>query len=126
MSEQQTLPLPRKREEASKISIYSCNSLVESVRLMIISSGYDLDQVGYALGYSPSHWSEILNGKKNLPWAKLDEAMNFCESDIPLLWWADHRGFDEPRPKQSKAEQRIDELEQQLAAVTLLLKGVLK
>jgi len=115
---------PRPKEDIPESVVFSCKDIVSVVRLMISSRGYDFDQVGCALGYSSSHWSEILNGKKNLPLNKLDEAMNFCESDLPLVWWNHHRGYESPKPRQSRLEKELDETKQMLVAAQKLLKGM--
>lgn len=122
---QQALNLPAgKPEEIPESVVFACKDMAAVVRLMISSTGFDNDQVGCALGYSSSHWSEILHGKKNLPWAKLDEAMSFCGSDLPLIWWNNHRGYEKPKPKQSKVEKENEELRQMLSAAEKLLKGM--
>lgn len=114
---QQEIMIPnRQREDIPFSVIVSCNSLIASVRLMITSSGFDDDQVGHHLEYSPSHWSEILNGKKNLPWPKLQAAMDFCDSNIPLFWMCNARGFDRPHRLKNSLEVENEELRQQLAA----------
>lgn len=122
---QQALNLPaNKPEEIPESVVFACKDMASAVRLMISSTGFDNDQVGCALGYSSSHWSEILHGKKNLPWAKLDEAMDFCGSDLPLVWWNNRRGYEKPKPKQSKVEKENEELRQMLSAAERLLKGM--
>jgi hypothetical protein len=119
---QMPLPMPiRAAQEVPWQIIETCPSLVSSVRLMITTAGYELDQVGCALGYSSSHWSEILNGKKNLPWERLKDAMDFCGSDLPLYWLCHDRGYEQPHKKQSALEKELDDLKLKHAAVCEVL-----
>lgn len=130
---QESLPLPEKaREEVPLQIISSCRTLSSTVRLMITSSGYSEDQVGCALGYSTSHWSEILNGKKNLPWEKngegkggLKEAMDFCASDLPLRWLALSRGYGLFRLK-SEVELENERLKAELSAQEAKLATIME
>ena len=124
--EQQSLCIPAKPvEEIADSVLFAQKDIISVVRLMISSRGYDFDQVGCSLGYSSSHWSEILHGKKNLPLNKLDEAMNFCESDLPLIWWNHHRGYEAPRPRQTKVEKELEEAKKVIAVTQILLRGLM-
>jgi hypothetical protein len=133
--EQQEFILPaKKREQPADSIIFGCTTMAAAVRLMISVSGYQEDQVACALGYTTSHFSEILSGKKNIPWSKqgddgkggINEAMDFCESDLPLIWWCNKRGFQRPKLKQTELEKKYEELERKFEAVlTVAREGLL-
>ena len=57
------------------------------------------------------HWSKIIAGQACVPSNKQNAILDVCGNEIPLIWWAQSRGYD-----WSTIRKQQTELEQQLEA----------
>lgn len=87
--EQGQLPLARKPAEADvSIGIIERKKdLLAAVNLCMDVSGLDDKEIYMALGIDAGHFSNIRKGKSgcNFPINKLNELMDLCGNDIPLI-----------------------------------------
>ena len=74
--------------------IAKCSSLLAAINLMFNVSGLEDKEIYAALQIDPGHFSNIRKGKPgcHFPTNKLNDAMDLCRSEIPLLWLALSRG----------------------------------
>ena len=74
--------------------IARCRTLLDAINLMFNTSGLEDKEIYLALGIDAGHFSNIRKGKQgnHFPTNKLDEAMDLCKSEIPLIWQAHSRG----------------------------------
>lgn len=81
-------------EEVSLQSIARKRTLLDAVNYCIEVSGLDDKNIAISLGIDAGHFSNIRKGKAacNFPITKLDDLMNLCGNEIPLLWQAMKRG----------------------------------
>lgn len=110
-------------EEISIDVIARKRDLLAAINLCIDISGLDDKEIGLALGIDAGHFSNIRRGKPgcNFPLSKLDDLMNLCGNEIPLIWQAVKRGkglhmLKSEAEKQLLAERaRADKAEDRLA-----------
>lgn len=81
-------------EEVSLQSIARKRTLLDAINYCIEVSGLDDKAIAISLGIDAGHFSNIRKGKAgcNFPITKLDDLMNLCGNEIPLLWQAMKRG----------------------------------
>jgi hypothetical protein len=71
-------------------------------------------QVYQPLGIDSAHWSRIRNGRASPPGdERFDRFLDIVRNEIPLVWWAEKRGYDWTtlRKHRSDLERRNEELE---------------
>jgi len=122
---QQELLLPKQREELPESVIYSCAGMLAAVNLMVNTSGLENKQIAPALNISEAHLSEILHGKKNFPLLMLDQLMEICQSEIPIIWWNNSRGYERPRLRRSQVEIQLESEKRKNAALVELLRSAM-
>lgn len=81
-------------EEVSIQSIARKRTLLDAINYCIEVSGLDDKAIAISLGIDAGHFSNIRKGKSgcNFPITKLDELMDLCANEIPLIWQAIRRG----------------------------------
>lgn len=103
------LPLRRPPEVVDIEVVRRQNTLTAAIKLCISLAGFDSDKVVYMeLGIDAGHWSRIMRGEANFPTDKLEQLMDFCRNEVPLIWLSDRRGYD-LRPKLSETERQLVE-----------------
>lgn len=110
---QQTLPLSR---HANKVAVTqdmveSQKSLLAAINLCVSLSGLEDKEIAAALEIQPAQWSRIQHGEAHFPPNKLNDLMDLCGNEAPLLWIASSRGYALVLLK-SEAERRADAAEE--------------
>lgn len=85
-----------------------------ALNLCMNASGLTDKEVASALDIDAATWSRIRSGQTYFPQEKLIPLMELCGNDVPLRWLAERCGY-ELKPLRSELEQRIADLETQLA-----------
>lgn len=125
------LPLPSSKPptEVDIEAVRKQPSLNRAVALCVSYSGFECDKEIYEpLGIDAGHWTRICNGSAHFPLNKLEDLMNLCRNEIPMLWLADRRGYELVK-KKSRLEQELDDAHKQLAEAQLevrVLRDALK
>ena len=81
-------------------------NFISAIKLCIQVSGLDEKEIYIPLQVDAGHWSRIMKGDAHFPVNKLSDLMNLCENEIPLIWWANKRGY-ELTPLESELEQQL-------------------
>lgn len=104
-------------------------SLSQAIALCVQMSGLDDKEVYLSLEIDPGHWTRIMKGDAHFPVNKLNDLMDMCGNEAPLMWLANHRGYG-LIVLQTEAEKRAEAAEIALRAerektklLTDLLKG---
>lgn len=77
-------------------------------------SGLEHKECYGPLHVDPSHWTKIRSGTAGPPAdERFDHYLDVVQNEIPLIWWAEKRGYDwlTIRKHRSDQERRIAELE---------------
>ena len=95
----------------------------QAVLFAIQRAGRTQTVVGEELGLQQSHWSGIVNGKKNMSWNLKQKFCDLVGNDILLQWYAWRRGYRLTRREPSEAEQVAMENERLRAEVEMLRRN---
>lgn len=119
----------RLKDRASHVSVdidavARQQSLNAAIVLCVQSSGLDRKQVYSALGIDGATWSRIESGKAYFQPNKLEQLMDLCGNEAPLMWLVNARGYDwaSVREKQSEVEKQLAKMQQENADLRRLLK----
>jgi len=85
-------------------------TLLAAIKLCISLGGFQSDkQVYSALGIDAGHWSRILRGEAHFPVDKLNELMDLCGNEVPMLWILMARAYDPAslRKQESATEREL-------------------
>jgi predicted XRE-type DNA-binding protein len=108
-------------------SVLARKSLLGAVNLCIELSGLDDKEIYIPLGIDAGHFSNLRKGKGHFPIDKLDELMDLCGNEVPLVWLAHKRGKglvvlkSEAERRAEAAERRANEAE---AKVKVLMEAI--
>lgn len=110
------LPLARKPERVNVPNelVFKQQSLGGAIALCVQLSGLEEKEVYLCLGIDAGHWTRIMKGDAHFPVNKLNDLMDICGNETPLIWLTNSRGYGLILLK-SEAERRADKLEEQLA-----------
>ena len=104
-------------------------TFLRAIHLAQEVSGLEDKQICGAIGIDLSHWSKIKSGASHFPTdERLLNYLNVVNSDIPLIWLAESRGYDWTTIQRhhSDLERQVEDLKRQLAdrdrALALVLK----
>lgn len=129
--EQGELPLARRTKKAivPPELIVRQKTLCDAIALCKQMSGLQEKEIYLALDIDPSHWTRIMKGDAHFPTDKLNQFMDLCGNETPLMWLAHSRGYGLVVLK-SESERRAEEAEKALAEerektrmLTEILKG---
>ena len=104
-------------------------SFINAVVLCVQVSGLDDKEVYLTLGIDAGHWSRIMKGDAHFPLNKLNDLMDLCGNEAPLLWLANSRNYElkilksEAERRAEEAERRADEAEEKLIFLTKVMQG---
>jgi hypothetical protein len=131
--DQPQLPLSRR---ANKVVIppevvYSQPSMNAAVILCITTSGLQETEVCLSLGIDAGHWTRMRKGEAHFPLNKLNDLMDLCGNEAPLIWLANSRGqglvmLKSESERQLAAERELRELAEIELAILRKYVGVLK
>jgi helix-turn-helix protein len=119
----------RLRDRASHVAVDLAavarqQTLNAAIVLCVQSSGLDRKQVYTALDIDPATWSRIESGQAYFPVNKLDQLMDLCANEAPLMWLVNARRYDwaSLRKKQSDTEMKLAKVEQENTDLRRMLK----
>lgn len=110
-------------------SIMARKTLLGAINLCIDLSGLDDKEVYLPLGVDAGHFSNLRKGKGHFPPDKINDLMDLCRNEVPLIWLAHSRGYGlvvlktEAERRAEAAEKRALEAEKKLAYAESLIKG---
>lgn len=109
--------------------IFKRKDLLGAINLCIEVSGLDDKELHLTLGIDAGQWSRIRKGDAHFPPNKLNDLMNLCGNDVPLVWLATSRGkglhqLESETQRQLRLErERADKLEEQNRLLRELVQG---
>lgn len=88
------LPLARRADESpvSLAVVKAQSTMTRAIALCVQASGLDDKEVCLSLGIDAGHWSRISKGDAHFPTNKLNDLMDLCGNEAPLMWLAHSRG----------------------------------
>ena len=119
---QTELPLARKPQQLTipEELVNNQPSLSAAIALCIQASGLEEKEVYIPLEIDAGHWTRIMKGDAHFPVNKLNQLMDMCGNEAPLIWLAHSRGKgvvllkSEAERRAEQAEQRAQEAEKKL------------
>jgi hypothetical protein len=95
-----------------------------AIVLCVQCSGLDRKQVYSTLGIDAAVWSRIESGQAHFPVNKLEQLMDLCGNEAPLMWLVNARGYDwaSVREKQNALEKKLAEQAVEIADLKRLLR----
>lgn len=100
-----------------------------AIALCVQLSGLEDKEVYLALEIDAGHWSRIMKGDAHFPVNKLNDLMNMCGNEAPLMWLANSRGYGlvilktESERRAEAAERALAEERSKVKLLTDLLQG---
>lgn len=104
-------------------------SFAGAIALCVQLSGLEDKEVYLALEIDAGHWSRIMKGDAHFPVNKLNDLMDMCGNEAPLMWLANSRGYGlvilktEAERRAEAAERALEEERSKVRLLTDLLKG---
>lgn len=95
-------------------------SMSAAIRLAVSTSGLIHKQIYSPLEIDSGHFSKMMDGKAYFPQDKYSEFFDICQSEAPLYWLANARGYELVR-KQTEVEKENEALRQQLEEMHIKL-----
>lgn len=125
------LPLARKADlvEVPLDLVVKQHSLSAAIALCVQVSGLEEKEVYLPLGIDAGHWTRIMKGDAHFPVNKLNDLMDLCGNEAPLMWMANSRGYGlvilktEAERRAEAAERALEEERSKVRLLTDLLKG---
>ena len=106
-SEQLKLILPRKPQAVDIEAIRRQPSMTKAIVLCADLAGFVNDKdLCRSVDLDPAVWARIKSGQANFPHDKLDALCDQAGNEVPLVWWADRRGYS-LTPLESELEKRL-------------------
>lgn len=89
--------------------------------LCIKAGGFEPKEIIAHLKGDKAQVSRWVNDQEGILWKKLEEVMDFCGNDAPILWMLLNRGYDlrSLRKKETETEQQLREAKEQIAQLQL-------
>lgn len=125
------LPLARKadRLDIPLDLVLKQPTLSAAIALCVQASGLEEKEVYLPLGIDAGHWTRIMKGDAHFPVNKLNDLMDLCGNEAPLMWLANSRGYGlvilktEAERRAEAAERALEEERSKVRLLTDLLKG---
>ncbi|HEX5756880.1 MAG TPA: hypothetical protein VFY12_11085 [Arenimonas sp.] len=106
--------------EASVDEIARKLCFASALELCAEVAGYSLDKQSCAeIGMDKARWSRIKAGQEGIKWEQLQQFMDACGNDAPLLWMVHQRGYDlhSMHRRQSETERKLKATQDELEAL---------
>ena len=125
------LPLARKADpvEVPLDLVVKQHSLSAAIALCVPVSGLEEKEVYLSLEIDAGHWTRIMKGDAHFPVNKLNNLMDLCGNEAPLMWLANSRGYGlvvlktEAERRAEMAERALREERDKVRFLTELLQG---
>lgn len=107
-------------------------TLAGAISLCVQVSGQEEKEIYLALGIDAGHWSRIMKNDAHFPVNKLNDLMDMCGNEAPLIWLANARGYglvvlkSEAERRADAAEQALNEERSKVRMLTDLFQGMVK
>lgn len=112
MTTQMAIPV-----KVDPVEVSRKRTLGEAMMLCAELGGFALDkELQLALNVDKAQFSRWHAGTEGISWAKLQNLMDVCGNDAPLLWMLHQRGFDiaSLRIRETELERNNRELKEEL------------
>lgn len=106
-------------------SILARKSLLGAINLCIDLSGLDEKEIYIPLGIDAGHWSNLRKGKGHFPPDRINDLMDLCGNEVPLIWQAYRRGYGLVVLK-TEAERRAEAAEERAAQAELKVRVLME
>lgn len=106
-------------------SILARKSLLGAINLCIDLSGLDEKEIYIPLGIDAGHWSNLRKGKGHFPPDRINDLMDLCGNEVPLIWQAYRRGYGLVVLK-TEAERRAEAAEARAAQAELKVRVLME
>ena len=113
------LRLARVPQAVDPVLVWAQPTLLGAIKLCVSLGGFEADKQVYgALGIDASHWTRITRGEAHFPVDKLNDLMDLCGNEAPLIWLTHSRGYDTAslRKRETETERHLREAREQLDA----------
>ena len=125
------LPLARKADlvEVPLDLVVKQHTLSAAIALCVQVSGLEEKEVYLSLEIDAGHWTRIMKGDAHFPVNKLNNLMDLCGNEAPLMWLANSRGYGlvvlktEAERRAEMAERALREERDKVRFLTELLHG---
>lgn len=116
VAEQHHLPLSRHANPVAVTAemVGRQSSFLAAINLCVQLCGLDGKEIASALGIQQAQWSRIMSGEAHMPPDKINDLMDLCGNEAPLVWLANSRGYG-LHLLRSEAERQRDEALTELA-----------
>jgi hypothetical protein len=110
-------------------SIMARRTLLGAINLCIDLSGLEDKEVYLPLGIDAGHFSNLRKGKGHFPPDKVNDLMDLCRNEVPLIWLAHSRGYGlvvlktEAERRAEAAEKRAAEAEMKVRVLQDAING---
>ena len=104
-------------------------TLLGAINLCIDLSGLEAKEVCIPLNIDPGHFANLRKGVGHFPPDKINDLMDLCGNEVPLVWQNTKRGYgmvllkSEAERRAEEAESRAAEAEKKLAWALEVLNG---
>lgn len=125
------LPLARKADavQVPLELVLKQPSFAGAIALCVQVSGLEEKEVYLSLEIDAGHWTRIMKGDAHFPVNKLNNLMDLCGNEAPLMWLANSRGYGlvvlktEAERRAEMAERALREERDKVRFLTELLHG---
>lgn len=100
-------------------------SLGEAITLCVDASDFEPKNLQVEFGWDKGQWSRWISGDEGIKWPKLEQVMDHCGNDAPVLWMLYQRGYDlhALRKRESELERDLRLVREENAALRRVLIG---
>ncbi len=119
MAQQLAIPVEVRPEEIERKQSFGA-----AIELCGELAGFHKDkQTTAPVGLDAGQFSRIKNGQEGIKWERLEQLMDACGNDAPLLWMLHRRGYDlhSLRRKETEVEKQNRMLREEVAALRRVL-----
>ena len=112
------------RDETQDVDISTITrqpSMLAAINLCCSVSGLNDKQIYMELDIAAGQWTRIKSGEAHFPPNKLEELMDLCGNEIPLIWLTNRRGY-KLKKLQSALERELQAERERTAELTRKLE----
>ena len=114
VDDQRELLIRESTQAVDYLTIKKQSSFLAAINLCCSVSGLNDKQIYMELDIAAGQWTRIKSGDAHFPPNKLDELMDLCGNEIPLIWLANQRGYGLQK-LQTALERELEEERQKSA-----------
>jgi hypothetical protein len=110
-------------------SILARKTLLGAINLCIDLSGLEAKEIYLPLGIDAGHFANLRKGIGHFPTDKINDLMDLCRNEAPLIWQAHQRGYGlvvlktEAERRAEAAEKRAEMAEMKVRVLTEAING---